>query len=115
MEPKKKSSRVLAANYRKLADWLDSKPEFEPRDEVAELTQFYFSHKEEFLSFVRAVRNGVKRFTEHDVRFTADTPDGMTVWAEVDRNSVCRIVTPAQPAVYDCEPLLSQDEMAEIE
>ena len=38
---------------------------------------------------------------------------GVDPW-DKDRDAVCRIVEPAKPAVYECEPLLSVDEENEI-
>lgn len=40
--------------------------------------------------------------------------EGMDVRASIERSQVCELVEPARPAVYRCEPLLSDDEDAEI-
>jgi len=34
---------------------------------------------------------------------------------EIPRNTVCELVEPAKPAVYRCEPLLSDEEEAAID
>jgi len=48
------------------------------------------------------------------LKFVVSIADGLTFDVEVARNAVCRLVKPAQPAVYDCEPLLSQEEEESI-
>lgn len=113
-----KTSRTLALNLRKLADWLDSKPEFPVMDVVAGPPyQSYHGNKDAFIAAVRAIGSGTKGKGVLDsyLRFEANTcPEGTEYSLQVNRESVCTLIKPAQPAVYDCEPLLSQAEEAEI-
>jgi hypothetical protein len=113
-----KSSRVFAANLRKLAEWLDSKPEFPVTNEKASNWYMNFHEdKESFLQAVRAIGAGRKedgQLGKSELRFVATTPTGTEFAVEVYRSSLCRLVRPAQEAVYECEPLLSQAEMEEV-
>lgn len=69
----------------------------------------FFGHKEEFLAAVCSVGSGKKSGNESTLDFIVDD-----LVLGVDRSSVCRIIKPAQPAEYECEPLLSQAEEASI-
>ena len=59
------------------------------------------------------------------------TPGNMDIWSalgktdpahtkqfwtrtSIDREKVCKLISPAVPAVYDCAPLLSEDEEAKL-
>lgn len=117
----KGNTRVFATNLRKLADWLDSKPEFHVERTVAELPRTcFYSEKQGFLEAIRAIGSGVKGeglFPEYLMFTSNTTPEGVKVSVEVNRDAVCKLIKPAQtiPAEYDCEPLLSQAEEAELE
>lgn len=70
----------------------------------------FFSRKDKFLAAVRAIGSGRKAGGESTLDFiVGDLALG------VDRSSVCHIVKPAQPAEYECEPLLSQAEEAVLD
>ena len=113
-----KTSRDYAKKLRELADFLDNRPEF-PLPDYSDLhyrsrgieTLRYYSEKAPFLAAVKAVGTVTK---------CADGSDFMLVAANgllqlcASRESVCRLVKPAQEAVYECEPLLSQAEEAAI-
>lgn|SRR5215831_11399992 len=72
----------------------------------------YYADKELFLKAVRAVGSG-KKIAGEDDSFTFAAADGL-LRLSVNRDAVCRLVKPAVPAEYECEPLLSQAEEAEI-
>lgn len=40
--------------------------------------------------------------------------DGVELKFHAERNKLCKLVSPAKPAVYECDPLLSPDEDAEL-
>lgn len=111
-----KSSRTLAANLRKLADWLDAKPEFPVTSDTASNGyQNFHTDKESFLKAVRSLGAGKKvngLIGKSELRFEAQAPDGTAFAVEVFRSAVCKLVKPAQEAVYSCEPLLSPEEDA---
>lgn len=64
--------------------------------------------KEQFLEAVRAMGSGAKKFTEHDFRFT---PTDTCITMCISRSKVCRKV---QEEKWECEPLLSEEEVSEI-
>ena len=49
--------------------------------------------------------------TELKLKYTAG---GLNIQAYIERDKVCTLITPAQPAVYDCTPILSQAEEAQL-
>lgn len=109
-----KSSEVAAA-LRSLADSLESNPD-------ANICQpyVYFSpdydkdEKEKFLSMARLMPRPVeKNYTDTEVRLEHRSP-AMVIISKISRSEVCRIVEPARAAVYDCVPLLSIEEDAQL-
>ena len=54
-----------------------------------------------------------KRFSDNELKLVYSS-DALEVQAYIERNKVCTLITPAQPAVYDCEPLLNQAENAQL-
>lgn len=105
----KLTTRIYAENLRKLADYLDSIPEFEVTYDSSK--SFHFYSKEKFVTAVKAVGNATKRYTPVD-----NYPElvvSPTAFPKMDlrisRDSVCKkIVT------YDCEPLFSAEELGSL-
>ena len=101
-------SHAYAAKLKELAEFLLSKPEFETGGQP-----YFFSNqytKEGFVSAVKALGAGTKEFTDTEIKFRpTDMPVGGYVQAP--RDKVCTLV---KAAVWDCEPLLSVDELAEV-
>jgi hypothetical protein len=113
----KGTSRDLSNNLRRLADWLDDRAEFPVENSTASCPFISYYEKDDFLAAVRAIGTGEKGVGVMDnyLRFkSTTTPEGTHFAVEINREKVCTLVTPAQPAVYDCEPLLSHAEEAEI-
>lgn len=106
-----KASEV-AAELRKLASSLDSFPDAEiPRGWCD-----FFCHadKESFLTLaLNMPRPFEKIYEAGDLRVRYNNP-ALRVDLHVRRDTVCRLVKPAQEAVYECEPLLSDAEEAQI-
>jgi hypothetical protein len=77
-----------------------------------------FDQKDLFLAVAKLLpRPLVKLYGEGDY---ADlkldyTTDDIYVTARIQRSVMCRLVEPAQPAKYECEPLLNVDELAGVE
>ena len=73
----------------------------------------FLSSKEQFLNLVSVLPRPLKKkvYEEDEFRLVYDTPD-ITVWATANRNEVCTLIEPAKPAVYSCEPLLSDAELS---
>ena len=44
------------------------------------------------------------------IKITAESCTAICVYASIERSRICKLVRPAQPAEYECEPLLSEDE-----
>lgn len=112
------TSREYANRLRVIADVLEASPEFtlpnysdsHYKDHGIDNLRFY-DEKEPFLAAVRAIGNGRKVVDERYYNFVV--ADGL-LHISVNREAVCRIVKPAQVAEYECEPLLSQAEEAQL-
>lgn len=81
----------------------------------------YFTHfddKDAFLALAKLLpRPLVKLYDEGtygDMKLDYKTDD-IYVTARIQRSAICRLVEPAQPAKYECEPLLDVDELAGVE
>jgi hypothetical protein len=105
------NSHEYANKLKELADFLLAKPEFET-DAGPRISLYYWSQKEAFLGAVKALGKGRKEWTARDLDFRPDgLPDGVKLLLNIQRESVCRKV---QEEKWECEPLLSQAEEAEI-
>ena len=103
-------SHEYAKRLHEIADFLLSRPEFEASHRP--YMYHYTTSKAQVLAAARSFGSVKKDFQNDEIRITpADFPEFVI---EAPRNIVCRIVKPAQPAEYDCEPLLSQAEEAEL-
>ena len=104
-------------NLRKLADLLEKHPE-------AKIGTAYFSigfyEKDSFLAMARDLPRpfektyGDGEYGELSVSF-GDIAKSGWVRLSIPRKTACRLVEPAKPAVYDCDPILSADEEAQLE
>jgi len=108
------NSREYANKLRELADWLDGRPEFKTDSEPIFYMRYF--DKKEFLAAVVALKPGTKKYTEGsypEVEFIPDSaPKNAYVKIAAPRHVACRKV---QEAKWECEPLLSPSEDAEIE
>ena len=111
----------IAAELRRIADALDK----EPDTQLKQLwLHFYCDTKGQFFDAVRLLPHPLSKRYDDDgdqwdrihVEYGRDSKDNSPVWAQasVRRSQVCRLVQAAQPAVYDCEPLLTQAEEASL-
>lgn len=113
------TSHEYAKKLHELAERLESRPEFKlpyyQENYILEhgIDNFsYHSDKTGFLEAVKAVGSGTKKVGDKwDFTFLA--LDGL-LRLTVARSAVCRLVKPAQPAEYECEPLLSQEEESSL-
>jgi hypothetical protein len=108
------TSHEYAQKLKIAAEFFLSKPEFKIRNSPI-LFSSYWSDKEAFLAAVKALGSGEKKYEGESLKFIVTITEGLTFDVEVSRSAVCRLVKPAQPAVYDCEPLLSQEEEATLD
>ena len=118
-----KASEV-AQELRKLADALDKEPDTSISNVYCGIS---LKSKESFLSVARVLPRPLWKdlsATEYVLDNRQHKPDGSldfgAAWpaihirAQVDRSLVCRLVKPAIPAKYECDPLLSQEEEASL-
>ena len=76
--------------------------------------------RETFIALAKALprpmrkRDGIgstERFPEIAVEYVTED---IHVYASAERDVLCRLIEPARPAKYECEPLLSAEEEAQI-
>ena len=113
---------AVAQELRKLADALDKEPElrvFPP--EIDFLTKYGGETKKSvFLALTRILPRPLKKATQkHDdgaLELVHET-QAIRIFAAIPRSEVCRLIEPAKtiPAVYDCMPLLSEEEENQLE
>lgn len=107
-------AKDVAAEFRRLADCLEQNPEAEVKDPLVSFYHYTESDKTRFLNIVRLLPHPLKKeFTNDDVRIGYKT-DAVWIYAKIPRNAICELVEPAKPAVYKCEPLLSDAQIEEI-
>jgi hypothetical protein len=103
------TSHDWARDLQKTAEFLLSRPEAEIGDSTPITYGWFFSRKEPFIALVRALKPGRKEMGEAYVKFF---PEGVNLELSVYRDVVCRKV---QDVKWECEPLLSPEEDAEME
>jgi len=115
----KVTSHDYAKQLRILADALEAAPEFTlPSYSDVHYAESglenlrYYEDKAGFLSAVKALGTGRKVMTDRSITLVA--ANGL-LHISANRDAVCRIIKPAQPAEYECEPLLSQAEEAQLD
>lgn len=101
------SSHVYAEQLKTLAEFLLSKPEFEVNSNKAYFFDTYYN-RDSFIKAVKALGSGTKNFTDTYLEYLVKSPNGTHIRIEAPRDRVCTLVT---PAVYDCIPLLSEEEV----
>ena len=102
----------LAKKMQEGAEFLLSRPDADLGPRVPELYLGWHYEKNDFINIVKALGSGKKIINGTDVIF--ETIHGMRFWLTVPRDKVCKMVTPAKPAVWDCEPLLSPEDEASL-
>jgi hypothetical protein len=107
------TSHEYAKKLRIAADFFLSKPEFKLRNSPL-LFASYWADKDGFLAAVKALGKGEKKYEGESLKFIVTVAPDLTFDVEVSRSAVCRLVKPAQPAEYECEPLLSQEEESSL-
>jgi hypothetical protein len=102
------TAHEVASELRRIADALDKEPEVTFK---RPLLFFFPDTKEEFLTQARILPRPLKKIVDSR-DYALQSPDESAVWlrAKISRSEVCTLVEPAKPAVYDCGPLLSQEE-----
>jgi len=116
------TAHAIANELRRIADSLDKEPETElPQPLMSFPCDDYYSEdhgKYRFLAAVRLLPHPlVKTISETQYEVGHGRATDAPVWfrAYIERKSICKLVEPAKPAVYDCSPLLSIEEETELE
>lgn len=104
----KTTAGELAIQLRKIADHLDSEPSKVLRRGSL---SFHSYDRDDFLATLHAIPKPWKKEVDQDssypsLRVIYSTP-AIEVYASVPQNKTCTLVRPAQPAVYECDPILS--------
>ena len=106
----------IATALRNVADALDKNPDAEC---VRPYLSFHFwsGNKEPFLGLASAFpRPFSKKYEQREdgsLEIVHIDP-ALGTYARIPRTAVCEMVEPAKPAVYRCEPLLSDEEEATL-
>lgn len=110
---------AFAAELRKLADAVEPLARINGSSYVKPWLYISYRYggdlaKQTFLEVAQALPKPFKKeYTDSELKLTY-TSAALEVNLAIERSSVCEIVEPAKPAVYRCEPLLSDDEDSEI-
>jgi len=91
------------------AELLLSKPEFTVGSTGYMQNIFFWGDREGFLAAVRATGSGTKEWKDDDLKFKPRGSNGLSFY--ISRSAVCRKV---QDEKWECEPLLSEDEVAAV-
>jgi hypothetical protein len=109
-------AKEVAIELSKLADALNQEPDAElPRTYVS----FYCETKAQFIGSVQSIPRPLVKSEDRDddpwkrIRVAHETP-ALHINASVLKSLTCELVTPARPAVYRCDPILSLEEDAAL-
>jgi len=113
-----KASEV-AAELRKFADSLDTNPDAEI---LAASVYFYHwnkKNKDQFMALAKLLPRPLKK----ELRGSEDNKDltllyesdAMKVYSEIPQAATCTLIEPARPAVYRCDPILSDEDHEALE
>lgn len=106
----------VVKNLRVLADLLEKHGE---QNILMMYAKVWFGDKESFCSVAKDFPRPARKIYKGgetgnlDLEFGKLTDDG-EISLSVPRSLICRIVVPAQPAQYECEPLLSDEEFEQV-
>lgn len=108
---------VIAQELRRIADALDKEPDAEIHHTFPSFDTD--ADKDAFLRLARVwPRPAKKEITWPEESYSALNLIHGNARLSIKRSSLCTLVKPAQPAVYDCEPILSkfeEDSLVEAE
>jgi len=112
------TSHEYAREITKIAAGLLDRPEFDmpdyysPTYKKSYMVLDYFGDKKRFLLAAKAIGTATKGGNDEDYVLIPQFAPMLQVRA--NRNAVCRVVKPAVPAEYECDPLLSPQEEAQV-
>ena len=103
-------SHEYAKRLQEIGEFLLSRPEFDT--DGSPHVFFHLYSKDKFLPAVKALGAGTKEFTEGTFPEVIFRPTGADeIQVSIPRDKVCRKV---QDAVWECEPILSADELEQV-
>ena len=110
------TAHEVATDLRAIADRLDENPDaIMPRMEFG---RYFGEDTEGFKKFVALMPRPIeKQFNgdgKYDSVYAKHTMNALDLRAQVYRGSICRIVKPAIPAVYECGSFLSDEELDQV-
>ncbi len=104
----------VAQELRRIADALDTQPELEIRQPSLSWYHWSADAKESFLNIAKVMpRPFEKVYGAEKLRIENKSP-ALWVYSEIVRSAACELVEPAKPAVYKCEPILSELDEREV-
>ena len=108
----------VARELRNLADCIDRLGDAETDDPSIYFNFKYGNEmskkKEQFLALVRVLPRPLEKEADTDDYIVRYRSDAMQIRVVIERSKVCHLIAPARPAQYKCEPLLSEEEEAEL-
>ena len=106
----------IARELRAFADHLDKSGDVELIRPDLSFYHGYAATKEQFLHASSVFPRPFKKSDGWDhkqIRLTHET-ESLRIEASIEKDKVCTLIAPARPAVFECEPLLSQLEEESI-
>ena len=106
-------AKDVASELRKLADALDREPNAQIEPFLIQSPHSGRDEKAAFLSLVRLLPRPLTKGGDADrlvIRWGQPFKTPVSVRVSIPRSYLCRLVKPAQPAEYECDPILSQIE-----
>lgn len=113
MTKKHLTSHEYALELKRLADEMLACPDFQLGWTHDEVTLGIGASKDELLAFAKNLHPLRKEFSEKEIELRFGS-GRISAKISANRSTACRIVKPAEPAVYECDPLLSQEEEAQV-
>lgn len=110
---------VLAQELQKLADALRQNPDAEISKPWMHFSA-YATGKDEFKNMARMLPRPLKKSVEYANTSSPELElkyvgEGLEIHLSTLQSNTCRLVSPAIPAKYECESILSPEEDAELE
>lgn len=108
-------AKEVAAEFRRLADCLDKEPDAQIDRPLVSWYHYSKDQRELFLKEARLLPRPLKKSVSSSDELSIDyNSPAMWAYAKIPRNAICELIEPAKPAVYKCEPLLSDAQIEEI-
>jgi hypothetical protein len=109
----------IAIELRKMADALDTEPDAQMVRPFLSWHHYSGSEKASFISIAkmmpRPFRKVVDTLTTNPVLDIQYSSSAITIYAQIPQSLTCKLIEPAKAAVYECDPILSALEEAQLE